>query len=47
MTDETSSTCTCGDDEGEHGNDPEYQGSTACNVEGCDCIAFESEAGPR
>lgn len=33
-------TCVCGDVEDEHGQDPKYPGSTACNV--CeDCIAFE------
>jgi hypothetical protein len=35
-------TCTCGDVEDEHGGDPEHPGSTACNVDGCDCIAFEA-----
>lgn len=33
--------CTCGHVEDEHGGDPEYLGSTACNVEGCDCVCFE------
>ena len=35
------STCVCGDVEDEHGGDPEYPGSTACNVEDCECVAFE------
>lgn len=35
--------CTCGHDEEEHGGDPNYPGSTACNVENCDCIAFEAD----
>jgi hypothetical protein len=34
--------CTCGDDEDDHGNDDEYPGSTACNVDDCECIAFEA-----
>lgn len=35
-------TCTCGDVKDEHGGDPDYPGSTACSVDGCDCIAFEA-----
>lgn len=40
-------TCHCGHVQDEHGDDPEYPGSTACSIEGCDCIAFEKnpEAG--
>lgn len=34
-------TCTCGHADDEHGGDPIFPGSTACNVEGCDCIAYE------
>lgn len=43
-TDDTDYTdpCTCDHVLDEHGGDPEYPGSTACNVTGCDCIAFES-----
>ena len=36
--------CTCGHTEEEHGGDSEYPGSSACSVEGCDCIAFEEDA---
>ena len=37
--------CYCGhNEEDEHGGDDEYPGSTACNVDGCDCIAFEQDA---
>jgi len=36
-------TCTCGDVRDEHGQDPDHPGSTAYNVEGCDCIAFEHD----
>lgn len=36
-------TCTCGDVLDEHGGDPDYPGSTSCNVEGCECLAFESD----
>lgn len=39
-------TCYCGDDEDDeddHGHDPDFPGSTACNVDGCECIAFEAE----
>jgi hypothetical protein len=40
--------CTCGHSKEEHGHDPEYPGSTACQAEfergeACDCIAFESD----
>lgn len=31
----------CGHVEDEHGGDPEFPGSTACNVDECDCISFE------
>lgn len=34
-------TCTCTHVEDEHGHDPEYPGSMACDIEGCDCIAFD------
>ncbi len=37
------SPCTCGHSPEEHGNDPQFPGSTACSVEGCDCIAYESD----
>lgn len=33
--------CTCGHAHEEHGHDPLYPGSTACQVSGCGCIAFE------
>jgi hypothetical protein len=36
-------TCTCGDVLDEHGGDPEYPGSTACNVEGCECVCYEED----
>ncbi len=36
-----SAQCTCGHVADEHGGNPDYPGSTACAVEGCDCIAFE------
>lgn len=35
--------CTCGDSTEEHGRDPKYPGSTACTVEGCDCVAYEAD----
>lgn len=38
----TSLTCVCGDVRDEHGGDLDYPGSTACNVEGCSCCAFEA-----
>lgn len=34
--------CTCGHVEDDHGHDPRYPGSTACGMDGCDCIAYES-----
>lgn len=37
--------CMCGHVADEHGGDPDYPGSTACAVEGCDCIAFEEAEG--
>jgi hypothetical protein len=36
--------CHCGHADDEHyepGEDKKYPGSTACTVEGCDCIAYE------
>lgn len=33
--------CTCGHAAEEHGHDPEHPGSSACSVEGCECIAYE------
>jgi hypothetical protein len=33
--------CHCGHVEDEHGHDPKYPGSSACQVEGCGCIAYE------
>ena len=37
-----SKVCACGHDTEEHGGDPQYPGSSACQVSDCDCIAFES-----
>jgi hypothetical protein len=37
-------TCVCGCAVEEHGNDPEYPGSTSCTQ--CDCIAYEAN-GPE
>lgn len=31
--------CSCGHTDDEHGDDPEYPGSTACRE--CDCLAYE------
>jgi hypothetical protein len=33
--------CICGHSIEEHGHDPKYPGSTACQVEGCECFAWE------
>lgn len=35
--------CVCGDNEDDHGSDPDYPGSTACNCDGCECVAFEHD----
>lgn len=36
--------CTCSHVEDEHeGDNPEYPGSTACTVEGCECVCFEED----
>jgi hypothetical protein len=35
-------TCVCGDNEGDHGGDSQYPGSTACRACG-QCIAFEHD----
>lgn len=36
--------CTCGHAREEHGNNPDYPGSTACNeCEDGECIAFEED----
>jgi hypothetical protein len=40
----TGTACTCGHSVEEHGNDPEFPGSTACDE--CDCIAYESDGAP-
>lgn len=40
-------TCTCGDVFDEHGFESKYPGSTACQVKGCGCIAFEAGGAPR
>ena len=37
--------CTCGHAEEEHGHDPQYPGSTACQMEDCECIAWEDNEG--
>ena len=34
--------CACGHAPEEHGNDPEYPGSTSCTE--CDCIAYEADS---
>jgi hypothetical protein len=34
--------CTCGHAPEEHGRDAAYPGSTACTVDGCGCISYES-----
>lgn len=36
--------CHCGHEEDEHfaaGEDKKFPGSTRCDVDGCDCIAYE------
>lgn len=33
--------CTCGHIRDEHGGGEEYPGSSACNVDECDCVCFE------
>jgi hypothetical protein len=33
--------CTCGHLRHEHGGDVKYPGSTACQIEDCDCTSFE------
>ncbi len=35
--------CSCGHFEDEHGGDPAFPGSTACNIGECMCIAFEAD----
>jgi len=35
--------CHCGHTVEEHGHDPQHPGSTSCQIDGCDCIAFEAE----
>jgi hypothetical protein len=41
--DDDTAECTCGHVKDEHGGDEEYPGSTACNVDECDCTAFEAD----
>lgn len=38
--------CECGHVDDEHGGNPEYPGSMACNVDNCDCIAYEPSSTP-
>ena len=33
--------CSCDHVRDEHGHDQEFPGSTACNVDDCECVAFE------
>ena len=33
--------CVCGHVEDDHGGDPEYPGSSKCNVDDCDCVCYE------
>jgi hypothetical protein len=35
--------CVCGHAEEEHGGDPEYPGSTACQEADCDCVCYEPD----
>lgn len=41
LTEVSKMACVCGHAEEEHGDDPDYPGSTACTE--CDCIAYEEE----
>lgn len=36
-------TCTCGHEQDEHGGDIDYPGSSACNIDDCDCDCFEDD----
>ena len=35
--------CTCGHEYDEHGGDPDFPGSSACNAEDCDCGSYDEE----
>lgn len=35
--------CVCGHSVEEHGDDPKYPGSMACNIEECGCIHYEAD----
>jgi hypothetical protein len=35
--------CTCGHAADEHGGSKTFPASTACNVDGCDCCAYEPD----
>lgn len=39
---EYSDTCACDHVRDEHGGDPDYPGSTACAIDGCDCVCFDA-----
>jgi len=41
---EDDAVCTCGHIFDEHGGDDDHPGSTACNVDDCDCICFDEDA---
>jgi len=38
-------TCYCGHSKEEHVGTKRHPGSTACQVNGCDCIAYEEDEG--
>lgn len=38
-----STACICGHSTEEHGHDPKYPGSTACQAKDCDCISYEQD----
>lgn len=35
--------CYCGHCRDDHGHDPKYPGSMACQMDDCDCIAFDKD----
>ncbi len=47
LSEATGEACACGHAREEHGNNPEYPGSTKCGECGDDCIAYERNGDDR
>ncbi len=41
MTEPAEAVCVCGHSLDDHGHDPDYPNSTACQDDDCECVAYE------